>query len=109
MITFGEFKRKYDKINWDAFFNEEMRGNLGRMPDSLVINVVDVNYFDNLYSLIKSKPLSSINNFLMWCLVSNYDMYLPAKYRKPMLDFRQKMYGVSSDVSLKKLILKKLY
>ncbi|ULU07223.1 hypothetical protein L3Y34_018763 [Caenorhabditis briggsae] len=97
MITFGDFKKKYDKINWEAFFNEEMRSNLGRMPDSLLINVVDVNYFDNLYSLIKSKPLSSINNFLMWCLVSNYDFYLPAKYRKPMLEFRQKMYGVSSD------------
>lgn len=99
MITFGDFKKKYDKINWESYFNEEMRSNLGRMPDSLLINVVDINYFDNLYSLIKSKPLSSINNYLMWCLVSNYDTYLPAKFRKPMMEFRQKMYGVSSDVS----------
>uniref|UniRef100_A0A8R1DX97 Endothelin-converting enzyme 1 n=1 Tax=Caenorhabditis japonica TaxID=281687 RepID=A0A8R1DX97_CAEJA len=97
MMTFGEFKKKYEKINWEAYFNEEMRSNLGRMPDSLLINVVDVNYFDNLYSLIKSKPLSSINNFLMWCLVSNYDFYLPAKYRKPKMEFKRKMYGIGSD------------
>ncbi|CAI5443087.1 unnamed protein product [Caenorhabditis angaria] len=100
MMAYGEFKKKYDKINFDGYFNEEMRTSLGRMPDSLVINVVDVTYFDNLYGLIKSKPLSSINNYLMWGLVSNYDLYLPAKFRKPMYEFRQKMYGLSSDTPL---------
>ncbi|CAB3411358.1 unnamed protein product [Caenorhabditis bovis] len=97
VMTFGDFKKRYEKINWDGYFNEELRNSLGRMPDSLEINVVDVSYFDNLHSLIKSKPLSSISNYLMWCLVANYDIYLPKKYRQPMYDFRRRMYGITSN------------
>ncbi|CAI4230974.1 unnamed protein product [Auanema sp. JU1783] len=100
VMKYGEFKKRYHQIDWDLFFNSELRSHVGILSDNLLINVVDTSYFDNISALIKSKPLSSVNNYLMWRLVSTFDTYLPPKYRIPYQEFRSKMYGVTAEIPL---------
>ncbi|CAD6199068.1 unnamed protein product [Caenorhabditis auriculariae] len=100
MIRYGDFRKKYDQINWDLFFNEDLRSHLGVIEDDLMVNVVDTAYFDGLTALIKSKPMSSVNNFLMWALVNAFNGYLPPRFRKPYQEFREKMYGITSETPL---------
>lgn len=100
MMKFGEFKKRYDQINWDGFFNDDLRQNLGRLGDDELVNVVDTVYFENLANFMKTRTQGAINNYLMWSLVAVYDEFLPSKYRKPYQEFREKMYGLSSQMPL---------
>ncbi|EYC27950.1 hypothetical protein Y032_0008g265 [Ancylostoma ceylanicum] len=98
LMTYRDFRERYPEIRWSLFFNEELRANLGVLEDDMMVNVVDVGYFDGLSALIKSKPLSSINNYMMWRLVSTFDMYLPQLYRVPAQKFQASMYGATAEV-----------
>ncbi|KHJ98777.1 peptidase family M13 [Oesophagostomum dentatum] len=121
LITFGDFRKSYPDIRWDLFFNEELKESLGPLDDGAMVNVLDVGYFDGLSALVKSKPLrsvsirqtikksqflesfnlnslSSINNYMMWRLVSTFDVYLPQQYRVPAQKFHANMYGATADV-----------
>ncbi|VDM59290.1 unnamed protein product [Angiostrongylus costaricensis] len=84
-------------IRWQLFFNEELRSSLGVLDDDVTVNVMDVGYFDGLSALVKSKPLSSINNYLMWRLVSTFDMYLPMQYRRPAQKFYASVFGTTAE------------
>uniref|UniRef100_A0A1I7XAS8 Neprilysin n=1 Tax=Heterorhabditis bacteriophora TaxID=37862 RepID=A0A1I7XAS8_HETBA len=97
VMTFGQFRKRYHQINWDLFFNDDIRSYLGVLNDRLPVNVVDPGYFDGLSGLIKSKPLSSVNNYLMWRFVSAYDSYLPLHYRKPYQEFKENMFGSTAE------------
>ncbi|KIH66507.1 hypothetical protein ANCDUO_03166 [Ancylostoma duodenale] len=57
LMTYRDFRERYPEIRWSLFFNEELRANLGVLEDDMLVNVVDVGYFDGLSALVKSKPL----------------------------------------------------
>ncbi|CAJ0606497.1 unnamed protein product [Cylicocyclus nassatus] len=98
LMSYGDFRRRYPEIRWNLFFNEELRASLGPVEDDMIVNVVDVGYFDGLSALVKSKPLSSINNYMMWRLVSTFDVYLPHQYRVPAQKFQASMFGATAEV-----------
>ncbi|VDM67040.1 unnamed protein product [Strongylus vulgaris] len=97
LMSYRDFKKRYPEIRWNLFFNDDLRANLGPLEDDMMINVVDIGYFDGLSALIKSKPLSSINNYMMWRLVSTFDMYLPHQYRVPAQKFQASMFGATAE------------
>ncbi|PAV56797.1 hypothetical protein WR25_05053 [Diploscapter pachys] len=98
MISYGDFRKRYDQISWDLFFNDEMQSHLGALRDDQLVNIVDPHYFNGLTELIKSKPISVLHNYMMWRLVSAYDAYLPVKFRKPYHEFQRQMYGITSEM-----------
>ncbi|KAK6734723.1 hypothetical protein RB195_018113 [Necator americanus] len=98
LMTYKDFRHRYPQIRWSLFFNEELRESLGTLDDDMMVNVVDIGYFDGLSSLMKSKPLSSINNYMMWRLVSTFDVYLAQQYRIPAQKFHANMYGSTAEV-----------
>ncbi|KAE9415200.1 hypothetical protein Angca_010235, partial [Angiostrongylus cantonensis] len=97
VMTYGKFRARYPEIRWQLFFNKELRSSLGVLHDDVMVNVMDVGYFDGLSALVKSKPLSSINNYLMWRLVSTFDMYLPMQYRRPAQEFHASVFGTTAE------------
>ncbi|WKX94277.1 hypothetical protein Q1695_011494 [Nippostrongylus brasiliensis] len=97
VMTYGALRERYPEIRWSLFFNEELRSILGPLPDEMLVNVVDVGYFDGLSALVKSKPLRSINNYMMWRLVSTFDMYLASEYRRPSREFHSKILGTTAE------------
>ncbi|VDL79709.1 unnamed protein product, partial [Nippostrongylus brasiliensis] len=97
VMTYGALRERYPEIRWSLFFNEELRSILGPLSDEMLVNVVDVGYFDGLSALVKSKPLRSINNYMMWRLVSTFDMYLASEYRRPSREFHSKILGTTAE------------
>ncbi|VDP13085.1 unnamed protein product [Heligmosomoides polygyrus] len=128
LMTYGAFRERYPEIRWELFFNEELRASLGPLTDDMLVNVVDLGYFDGLSTLVRSKPLSailvswdlakrspktllwqfshqrssclfsSVNNYMMWRLVSTFDMYLPPQFRRPSQEFQASMFGATAEV-----------
>lgn len=41
---------------------------------------------------------SSVNNYMMWRLVSTFDMYLPPQFRRPSQEFQASMFGATAEV-----------
>lgn len=97
LMTYGAFRERYPEIRWELFFNEELRASLGPLTDDMLVNVVDLGYFDGLSTLVRSKPLSSVNNYMMWRLVSTFDMYLPPQFRRPSQEFQASMFGATAE------------
>ncbi|PIO69302.1 peptidase family M13 [Teladorsagia circumcincta] len=50
-----------------------------------------------LSALVKSKPLNCINNYMMFRLVSSFDVYLSQQYRRPLQQFHSNMYGKTAE------------
>nr|CDJ96130.1 Peptidase M13 domain containing protein [Haemonchus contortus] len=97
LMTYGELRERYPEILWNLFFNEELIEILGPIEDDMKVNLYDMNYFEGLSALVKSKPLSSINNYMMFRLVSAFDMYLSQEYRHPRQQFHASMYGKTAE------------
>uniref|UniRef100_A0A0N4Z3A4 Peptidase_M13 domain-containing protein n=1 Tax=Parastrongyloides trichosuri TaxID=131310 RepID=A0A0N4Z3A4_PARTI len=94
-ISFGEFKKKFPKIDWDTFFNINIRSKLEPLNDLTIIDVMDMEYFESLQGLLKRENNEAIQNYLMWKILHNFDIYLPQKFREPHISFNEKVYGQS--------------
>ncbi|KAK5984363.1 hypothetical protein GCK32_004211 [Trichostrongylus colubriformis] len=97
LMTYGELRERYPEIHWNLFFNEELLAILGSIEDNMIVNLYDMSYFEGLTALVKSKPLSSINNYMMFRLVSSFDVYLSQEFRRPIQQFQANMYGKTAE------------
>uniref|UniRef100_A0AC35U5P2 Peptidase_M13 domain-containing protein n=1 Tax=Rhabditophanes sp. KR3021 TaxID=114890 RepID=A0AC35U5P2_9BILA len=94
-ITFGDFRRKIDKIEWDVFFNANIKNTLQPLTENTIIDVMDMEYFENVQQLLTTSNYEVIQNYLMWKVLHSFDTYLPQKYREPHETFNEKVYGFS--------------
>ncbi|KAK6013358.1 peptidase family M13 [Ostertagia ostertagi] len=76
---------------------KKLLAHLGPMDDNVTVNLYDLGYFEGLSALVKSKPLSCINNYMMFRLVSSFDVYLSQQYRRPLQQFHSNMYGKTAE------------
>uniref|UniRef100_A0A0K0EGY1 Peptidase M13 C-terminal domain-containing protein n=1 Tax=Strongyloides stercoralis TaxID=6248 RepID=A0A0K0EGY1_STRER len=94
-IKYGDFKEKFNIIDWDTFFDINIKKKLEPFNDLTIINVMDMEYFEGLQKLLQQRNNEIIQNYLMWKILHNFDMYLPQKFREPHISFNEKVYGQS--------------
>ncbi|CEF59674.1 Phosphate-regulating neutral endopeptidase [Strongyloides ratti] len=94
-IKYGDFKKKINTIDWDTFFDINIKKKLEPFNDLTIIDVMDMEYFEGLQNLLKQRNNEVIQNYLMWKILHNFDMYLPQKFREPHISFNEKVYGQS--------------
>uniref|UniRef100_A0A914X3A2 Uncharacterized protein n=1 Tax=Plectus sambesii TaxID=2011161 RepID=A0A914X3A2_9BILA len=98
-MSFGAFKKRFDMVSWDLYFNDELKEIIATTSDDEQVNVVDAEFFDSLGQLLTETKLQTIADYIMWKLVSNFDIYLPKKYRLPYQRLRQVIIGASKKPS----------
>uniref|UniRef100_A0A0N5CA17 Peptidase_M13 domain-containing protein n=1 Tax=Strongyloides papillosus TaxID=174720 RepID=A0A0N5CA17_STREA len=94
-IRLGEFKEKFSNIDWETFFDVNSKKKLEPFNDLTIIDVMDMEYFEGLQKLLQNPNNEVIQNYLMWKILHNFDMYLPQKFREPHIAFNEKVYGQS--------------
>ncbi|CAJ0958823.1 unnamed protein product, partial [Mesorhabditis belari] len=95
VMTLGDFRARYEKINWDLLFNDDIRSYLAPINDAMLVNVLDIGYFDRLAQLIGETRIQIISDYMMWKVVSTFDSFLPRKYREPFDRFKVRVMGSS--------------
>uniref|UniRef100_A0A1I7YGN2 Neprilysin-1 n=1 Tax=Steinernema glaseri TaxID=37863 RepID=A0A1I7YGN2_9BILA len=95
LLSFGDLKRKFQSINFELLLKTGLNEFSEHLTNSTIINVVDMVYLEELEKLLARTSLQTLNDYLMWKLVSTFDMYLPQRYRVPRENFKSVVYGVT--------------
>ncbi|KAK0396265.1 hypothetical protein QR680_001646 [Steinernema hermaphroditum] len=95
LLSFGDLKKQFPKINFELILTTGIAEMPENPSNSTNINVVDLEYLAELEKLLEKTPLQTLNDYLMWKVVSTFDVYLPQRYRVPRENFRSVVYGVT--------------
>uniref|UniRef100_A0A914Z4E7 Uncharacterized protein n=1 Tax=Panagrolaimus superbus TaxID=310955 RepID=A0A914Z4E7_9BILA len=82
-VNIQTLKSKFPKIIWKNIFNNEFFNLLPGFTESNLPLLVDMEYLQQLQVILSTTDSQTINDYLMWKLLSSFNAYLPQRYRIP--------------------------
>ncbi|KAG0302559.1 hypothetical protein BGZ98_007402 [Dissophora globulifera] len=93
--TLAEISELIPAIDW-ALVLEKLFGAGTQTPNPIIISMPE--YLEKLNALIHDTPALTLQNYFAWRLIHRLSPYLGVEFRKPMLQLKAALQGVSADL-----------
>ncbi|MCC6720674.1 MAG: M13 family metallopeptidase [Bacteroidia bacterium] len=81
LMTYIDFKKKYNNINWDLYFTE-----LGAKKFEKIV-VEQIDFFSELNVVINTSQLNNLKSYLQWQLINSTSSFLSSDFDKQDFHF----------------------
>ncbi|KAF9434058.1 hypothetical protein BGZ76_008642 [Entomortierella beljakovae] len=82
-------------IDWSLML-EKLLGSGTKVPNPIIVSMPD--YLEKLNALLRDTPALTLQNYFVWKLIHGLSGHLALELRKPILDLKAELQGISADL-----------
>ncbi|KAG0361941.1 hypothetical protein BGZ54_008857, partial [Gamsiella multidivaricata] len=93
--TLTQISELVPTIDWSLAL-EKLLGTGATTPNPIIVSMPE--YLEKLNALLRDTPALTLQNYFAWRMIQRLSPNLAVEYRKPMLELRAALQGVSADL-----------